>query len=70
MLVRRMANTSNRFLAQWWRPETSHRPFYDFIKMTIQQDLASFNSGHLTFLIFPYSPFHEMEHWNPDIIGY
>ena len=37
------------FLAQCWRLETSSRPVYDFIKMTI-----IFNSWYLQFLIFPY----------------
>ena len=31
--------------------------FNDFIKMTIYQDLAIFNSVHLPFLIVPYAPF-------------
>ena len=49
-------NIANMFLAQCWRLETSSRPFYDFIKMTIGQDLTIFNSLHLPFLIIPYSP--------------
>ena len=43
ILVCCMTNISNMFLAECWRLETSCRPFYDFIKMTIQQDLAIFN---------------------------
>ena len=35
ILVCCMTNISNMFLAQCWRLETSPRPFYDFIKMTI-----------------------------------
>ena len=38
-----MTNIFNMFLAECWRLETSSRLFYDFIKMTIQQDLAIFN---------------------------
>ena len=68
ILVCRTTNMSNKFLAQCWRLETSSRPFYDFIK-TIYGDLP--NSGHVAFLIVPYSPFQKrMEHWNLDIIGY
>ena len=52
-----MTNISNMFLAECWRLETSSRLFYDFIKMTIQQDLAIFNSWHIPFLIVFYSPF-------------
>ena len=62
MLVRCMINISNMFLAQCWKLETSSRPFYDFIK-TIYRDLPIFNSGHVPFLIVPYSP------WNIDIIA-
>ena len=28
------------FLAQCWGLETSSRPFYDFIKMTIERDMT------------------------------
>ena len=35
ILVCYMTNISNMFLAECWRLETSSRPFYDFIKMTI-----------------------------------
>ena len=61
ILVYCMANISNMFLAPCWRLEASPRPFYDFIKMTIQQDLAIFNSRHLPFSIVPYSPFQKNE---------
>ena len=57
ILVCCMTNISNSFLAQCWRLETSPRPFYDFIKMTIYRDLAIFNSRHLPFLNVPYSLF-------------
>ena len=60
-------NISNTFLAECWRLETSSRPFYDFIKVTIQQDLAIFNSWHMPFLIVLYSPFQKMKYWNLDI---
>ena len=38
----------------------SSRPFYDFIKIAIRQDLAIFNSCHLSFLT-AYSPFQKNE---------
>ena len=47
----------NMFLAQCWRMETSSNYFYDFIKMIINQDLATFNSQHLSFLNVPCLPF-------------
>ena len=56
ILAHCLTNISDMFLVQCWGLETSSRLFYNFIKMTIQQDLAIFNSGHL-FLIVPYSPF-------------
>ena len=61
VLVCCMTNIGNMFLAQCWRLETSSRPFYDFIKLTIWQDLAIFNSWHLPFLNVPYSPFQKNE---------
>ena len=61
ILVCCKTNISNMFLAQCWRLETSPRSFYDFIKMTIQQDLATFNSWHLPFLIVPYATFQKNE---------
>ena len=48
-------------LTQCWRLETSSRPFYDFIKMTIYQDLPIFHSSYLPFLNVPYSPFQKNE---------
>ena len=53
ILVCCMTDISNMFFGQFWRLETSSKPFYDFIKMT--QDLAFFDSWHLV-LIVPYSP--------------
>ena len=44
ILVCYLTNISNMVLAQYWRLETSSRPFYDLIKMTIGQDLTIFNS--------------------------
>ena len=46
------------------------------LKKIIYRDLPNFNSGHVPFLIVPYSPFQKkkkkkkIEHWNLDIIGY
>ena len=57
LLVCFMTNISNMFLAQYWRLETSSRLFHDFIKMTIKQDLAIFNSSHSPFLVVPCLPF-------------
>ena len=47
ILVCCMTNISNMFLVDCWRLETSCRHFYDFIKMTIQQDLAICNVWHI-----------------------
>ena len=44
VLVCCMTNISNMFLTQCWKLETSSRSFYDFSKMTIQGDVAVFNS--------------------------
>ena len=55
-------------LTQCWRLETSFRPFYDFIKMTIQHDLAIFNGWHIPVLIVLYSPFQLK--WNTGISTY
>ena len=62
ILVCCMTNICNMFLAQYWRLETSSRPFHHFIKVTISRDLAIFNSDliHL---------FKKMKHWNLDVIG-
>ena len=70
VLVFYITNISNMFLAECWKLGTSSRLFYDFIKMTIYQDLAIFNGWHLPILINPYLPFQKMKHWNLDIIGY
>ena len=56
ILVCCMTNISDMFLAECWRLGTSSRLFYDFIKMTIQQDLAIFNGWHVL-----YSPFQKNE---------
>ena len=61
ILVCCMTNIANMFLAESWRPETSTWLFYDFIKITIQQDLAIFNGLHAPFLIFLYSPLQKNE---------
>ena len=61
ILVCCLTNISNMFLAQCWRLETSSRPFYDFIKMTIGRDLAIFDGWHVPFLIVPDSPFQKNE---------
>ena len=66
-----MMNISNMFLVECWRPETSSRLFYDFIKMATQQDLAIFNGWHTPFLIVLRLPFFKkMKHWNLGIFGY
>ena len=66
-----ITNISNMFLAQCWRLATNSRPFDDnFIKMTIGQDLAIFNSWYLPFLNVPYSPLKKLKHWNLDILVY
>ena len=69
ILVCCLTNIFNIFLAQCCRLQTSSRSFYDFIKTTIGQDLAVFNSWRLPFLIVSYSPFQKMHHWNLNIIG-
>ena len=61
-------NISNMFLAECWRLETSSTLFYDFIKMTIQVDLAIFNGWHIPFLIVLYWPFQKK--WNTGILAY
>ena len=69
ILVCCMTNISNMFLAECWRLETSSRLFYDFIKMTIQQDLAIFNGWHIPVLSFIHL-FKKMKHWNRGLFGY
>ena len=61
ILVCCMTNISNVFLVECWRLETSSRLFYDFIKITIQQDLAIFNDYHIPFLIALYSSLQKNE---------
>ena len=62
-----MTNISNIFLVPCRRLDTSARPFYDFIKILKQRDLAIFNSGHLQSLIVSYSAFQKnvtLESWH------
>ena len=61
ILVCCMTNIFNMFLAECWRLETSSRPFYDFFKMIIQQELAIFNGWHIPLLIVLYLPFQMSE---------
>ena len=68
ILVCCMTNISNMFLAECWRLETSSRLFHDFIKITIQQDLAVFNGWHIPFLIVVYLPLQKK--WNTGILAY
>ena len=56
-----MTNISNMFLTQCLRLKASSRSFYDFIKMKILGDLATFNSWHLPFLTVSYSRFQKRE---------
>ena len=70
ILVCCVANISNMFLAECLRLETSSRLFYDFIKITIQQDLAIFNAWHIPFLIVLYPPFQKNETLELRIFGY
>ena len=60
ILVCCMTNISN-ILTQCWRLETSSRPFYDFITMTIYDDPAILKCWLLSFSIFPYSGFQKRE---------
>ena len=57
ILVCCITNIFNMFLPECWKLETSSRSFYDFIKMTIQKELAIFNGWHIPLLIVLYSPF-------------
>ena len=72
ILVCCMTNISNMFLAECWRLKTSSRFFYDFIKMTIQQDVVIFNGWHIPFLIGLYSSYQIAKlkrTWNPALIS-
>ena len=64
-----ITNFSNMFLVQCWGLEGSSNPFYDFIKITIWQDLAIFNNIY-HFDISLIHLFKKMKHWNLDISGY
>ena len=61
LLVCCMTDISNMFLTECCRLETSFRLFYDFIKITIQQDRAIFNGWHIPLLIVLYSPLQKNE---------
>ena len=61
ILERCLKNISNTFLVECWRLETSSQLFYDFIKITMQQDLVIFNGCHILFLIVLYSPIKKNE---------
>ena len=67
ILVCCMTNISNMLLAECWRLETSSRLFYDFIKMTIQQDLAILmvDIYHFNCPLFTFS-----KKWNTGILAY
>ena len=70
ILVCCLTNISNMFLAECWRLKTSSRLFYEFIKMTMQQDLAIFSGWHIPFLIVLYSHVQKMKRLNLGIFGY
>ena len=57
-------NIFRTFWAQWWRLETSSRPFYDFIKITIAR------SDHLPIQMSLVHFSKKMKHWSLDIIGF
>ena len=63
ILVYYITNISNMVLSQSWTLETTSGPFDDFIEMKIKQDLAIFNSWHLTFLIALFKKNEELESW-------
>ena len=63
-----ITNFSNMFLVLCWGLEGSSNPFYDFIKITIWQDLAIFNNYHFDISLIHL--FKKMKHWNLDISGY
>ena len=71
ILVCCMTNISNLFLVECRRLQTSSRIFYDFIKMTLQQDLIIFHGWHKPFLIVLYSAFPKKEtRFHLGIFGY
>ena len=67
ILVCGMTNISNMFLAECGRRETSSRLFYEFIKITIQQDLVIFNGSYT---IFNCPLFTSSKKWNTGILAY
>ena len=70
ILVCCMTNISNIILAKCLVLETSSRLFYNYIKITIQQDPAIFNGWHISFLLFFIHLFKKRNHWNLPIFGY
>ena len=70
ILVCCMTSISKHAFGLMLETETSSRPFFDILPKTLQQDIAIFNSGHLPFLIVPYTPFQKKKHWNLEIIVY
>ena len=65
-----MTKISNMFLAQYWRLETGFRTFYDFIKITISQNLVIFIFHIYHFWMAHIHLLKKMKHWNLEIIGY
>ena len=70
ILVCCIANISNMFLVECWRLETSSRVIYDFIKMTIQQDLAILMVDIFHFQLYFIHLFKKIKHRNLDMFGY
>ena len=70
ILVCCLTKIFHMFSAECWRLEASCRLSYDFIKITVQQDLALFNGWNIPFLIALYSPFQKNEHQNLGIFDY
>ena len=70
ILVCFITSISNMLLAQCWRLETSSRAFYDFVKTTIEWDLAFFIVDIYHFLLSFIHLFKKMKHCNIDIIVY
>ena len=61
ILVYLITNIPNMILTHCWGMKTSSRPFYNFNKMTIYQDLSIFSSWYVPFLNLHYSPFQKNE---------
>ena len=45
-----MINIFNMFLVQFWRLQASFKPFYDYSKINLQQDVLIFNNWYVPFL--------------------